>query len=257
MLNIQKPKKKLIVSYKNLSDELRILFRETYPEGDEYKEHIQKGYSAKGEPLFLVPLETDDTSYLVKFDMKVDTAEALEKEMFSSEDKSTDDDYNPMSETLDKDDDIPADHTEHVLNHGSYEEMMAEMTNDGKKKKGGSEFDDIRKELDEEFGDDDDEEEYKDDYADEGDDEDDEFEPTAEDLADIDSEFLADLANPASSKGSKTTKKTAVKKAATKTTKTTKTATKNTTKAAPKTTAKSTVKTSVKPTTKTATKKSK
>ena len=218
MLNLKKTKKRLIISFKNLNDDLRILFRDTYPDG--YKEYIQKAYKPDGEPLFVVPLETEDTSYLIKFDVKVDTlhAEDIEKEMFDIDDKAGDDDFTPMADEMDKDDDMSGNHTERVLNHGSYDSLMDEMTSDGKKKKAANNFDDIRNELKEEFGsDDDDVDEYRDSYTDDGDD-DDEEEPTAEDLAEIDEEFLSDIDEPKSAKGGKKgTKKAAAEKSATKT----------------------------------------
>ena len=42
MKNSQNKKKKLIVSYKNLSEDLLEKFKEAYPEG--YKDYIQKTY---------------------------------------------------------------------------------------------------------------------------------------------------------------------------------------------------------------------
>ena len=53
-------KKKLIISNENLSDELRELFKEAYPEG--HKDYMQKIVKPDGTPIFVVPLETEDTS---------------------------------------------------------------------------------------------------------------------------------------------------------------------------------------------------
>ncbi|MBR1517523.1 MAG: hypothetical protein IJ620_05215 [Bacteroidales bacterium] len=247
MIHYFKPKKKLIISYKNLSDDLKLLFKDAYPDG--YKEYIQTIRKPNGEPLFVVPLETDDTSYLVKFDAKIDTlqAEDLEKDIFGTEDKS-DDDYTPI-DTIEKDEGMGNDHTERVLNHGAYESMMDEMNSDGKKKKTHNKLDDLRNELKEEFGDDDDEDEdeYSDTYKDEDTDDEDDFEPSEEDLAAVEEEFLNDpttaLAEPKGKK--KTAAKTATKK----------TAAKPSSKTASKTTSKSTAKTSAK-TTSTKTKRS-
>lgn len=245
MINYKRTKKKLIISYKNLSDDLKLVFKDTYPDG--HKEYIQKITKPDGEPLFVVPMETEDTSYLIRVDMKIDTLQAkdLEKEMFDTEDKVMDDsEFAPMSEALDKDDDLSNNHTERVLNHGSYEGIMDEMTSEGgKRKKSLSERDEILNEMKEDFGDDDDdEEEYKDSYTDDDVDEDDDLEPSADDLAELEEELLEDI-NPSkkAAKGGrkKTTVKVAPKTTAKKTT--AKTATKTTAKAATKTAAKTTV----------------
>jgi hypothetical protein len=65
-------KKNLIVSYKNLSEELRQILKETYPEG--YRDYIQRFEKPNGDTIFVVPLETPDTMYMVKFDVVIDSA---------------------------------------------------------------------------------------------------------------------------------------------------------------------------------------
>ena len=95
-------KKNLIVSYKNLSDELKELFAETYPEG--YNAHLQRNVKPSGEPIFVVPLETDDTVYMVKFEVKIDTTLAdddLDKDLYG-DDIDKDEEFSPLSEALDK-----------------------------------------------------------------------------------------------------------------------------------------------------------
>ncbi|MBR1793631.1 MAG: hypothetical protein IJ764_08360 [Bacteroidales bacterium] len=225
MINYKRTKKKLIISYKNLSEDLKLFFKESYPDG--YKDYIQKITKPDGEPLFVVPMETEDTSYLIRFDLKIDTLQAkdLDKEMFDSDDKGDDTDFAPMSEALEKDDDLSGSHTERVLNHGSYDSLMDEMTDGGKKKKAINELDEIRNELKEEFNDED-EEEYKDSYTEE--DEEDDFEPTEEDLAEVEKDLLGEDSDKKS-----TTKATSKKKSTTKT---------SSKKTAPKATAKTTTK---------------
>ena len=61
-------KKNLIVSYKNLSDEMKEMFKERYPEG--YNDYLQRFEKPNGEVIFVVPMETEDTVYMVKFDVK-------------------------------------------------------------------------------------------------------------------------------------------------------------------------------------------
>lgn len=57
-------KKKVIVDYKNVPEEVLQLLAEKYPHG--YNKAIIKFQNAKGETVSAVPIETEDTSYLVK-----------------------------------------------------------------------------------------------------------------------------------------------------------------------------------------------
>jgi hypothetical protein len=57
-------KKKVIKSLENLSEELKELVREQYPNG--YEGSISRITNAKKEPIFVFPLETEDATYLVK-----------------------------------------------------------------------------------------------------------------------------------------------------------------------------------------------
>ena len=57
-------KKKIIKSYEKLSPELQNLLKETYPYG--YSNKLIRLSNAKNETFFAVPLETDDTTYMVK-----------------------------------------------------------------------------------------------------------------------------------------------------------------------------------------------
>jgi hypothetical protein len=57
-------KKRVIKSLENLSEDLRDLMREQYPNG--YEASITRITNAKKEPIFVFPLETDDSVYLVK-----------------------------------------------------------------------------------------------------------------------------------------------------------------------------------------------
>lgn len=57
-------KKKVIKSLENLSEELKDLLRDQYPNG--YESSITRITNAKREPIFVFPLETDDATYLVK-----------------------------------------------------------------------------------------------------------------------------------------------------------------------------------------------
>ncbi len=57
-------KKRLIKSLENLSEDLKDMMREQYPNG--YEASITRITNAKKEPIFVFPLETDDSVVLVK-----------------------------------------------------------------------------------------------------------------------------------------------------------------------------------------------
>jgi len=57
-------KKRVIKSLDNLTEDLRELLRQQFPNG--YESSITRISNAKNEPIFVFPLETDDAIYLVK-----------------------------------------------------------------------------------------------------------------------------------------------------------------------------------------------
>ena len=57
-------KKRVIKSLENLSDDLKELLRDQYPNG--YESSISRITNAKKEPIFVFPLESDDAIYLIK-----------------------------------------------------------------------------------------------------------------------------------------------------------------------------------------------
>lgn len=57
-------KKRVIKSLENLSEDLRDLMHDQYPNG--YEASITRIMNAKNEPIFVFPLETEDSVYLVK-----------------------------------------------------------------------------------------------------------------------------------------------------------------------------------------------
>jgi hypothetical protein len=189
-------KKNLIVSYKNLSEQLKELFMERYPDG--YKEHIQRFEKPNGEIIFVVPMETDDTVYMIKFDVKIDTTytdDDSEKDYFDEEVEKAETQFAPIQEALEKEEEDPT-HRERVVRHGSYDDTME----NGKKRtvEHGS-LGALGAELQEAFSDDNDDEEY-DDYDDKDErdstDPDDDYEPTDEELMDVDSEVFANAEIP-------------------------------------------------------------
>ena len=186
MSTIHKRKKNLIVSYKNLSDDLKELFKEAYPEG--YNNYITKFVKPNGEAIFVVPFETDETAYMVKFDVKVDTlGEDLDKALFDDDgdEAGEENEFDTLTETREKEEGI-VNHREEHLRHGDFEDVLTE----DKKKKATLGVD--KEGLKEAFADDEEADEL-DSYDRLDDDEvseDDDFEPSDDDLRAIDDEFL-------------------------------------------------------------------
>ncbi|MGX8712907.1 MAG: hypothetical protein ACSW8I_04375 [bacterium] len=186
MATTKKHKKNLIVSYKNLSDELKGLLKETYPDG--YDDYMQRFVKPNGETIFVVPFETHDTAYMVKFEVKIDTlGEDLDKALFDDDEgESKDEEFAPLSEALEKEEVDPT-HKERVLRHGDFETNLEEDEKRKKKLSLGINKEEIRAA----FGDDDAEE--LDSYEKIGDDDepnDDDFEPSDEDIRNIEEEYL-------------------------------------------------------------------
>ena len=176
MATTKKRKKNLIVSYKNLSEDLKEMFKETYPDG--YNNYLQRFVKPNGETIFVVPFETDDTCYMVKFEVRIDP---LGKE----------DEFAPLSEALEKEE-IDPTHKERVLRHGDFETNLEEDEKRKKKLSLGINKEEIRAA----FGDEDVEE--LDSYEKIGDDDepdDDDFEPSDEDIRGIEEEYF-DAENP-------------------------------------------------------------
>ena len=63
-------KKRLVVSFNNLSLDLQEQVKALYPLG--YTDAMMRIDKPNGDFFFAVPFETDDTSYLVKIDVKID-----------------------------------------------------------------------------------------------------------------------------------------------------------------------------------------
>ncbi len=183
----QNRKKNLIISYKNLTEELKKLFKEAYPEG--YKDYLQKTIKPNGEPIFVVPLETEDTNYMIKFDVKIDTTlvdDELDKDPYEDEAGQDDGEYAPLSEAIDKEE---GNNTIRTLQHGAYEDTFD--VKDDKKS-----FELATADMEEAFGDtsdgsEDDLDRYLDgEEDDEEGDEDDEMEPDDDELLDIESMLI-------------------------------------------------------------------
>ena len=86
-------KKRVIKSLDNLSQDLLELLKRQYPNG--YEESITRIATPKKEPMFVFPLETDDSVYLVKVPMTKNSdggydLDKGEEEEFSSSSDSDD-----------------------------------------------------------------------------------------------------------------------------------------------------------------------
>lgn len=187
MATTKKHKKNLIVSYKNLTEDLKEKFKEAYPDG--YNNYLQRFTKPNGDTIFVVPFETEDTCYMVKFDVVIDTlGEDLDKALFDDDDDSgKEDEFAPLSEALEKEE-IDPSHKERVLRHGDFETNLEEDEKRKQKLSLGINKEEIRAA----FGDDDDVDEL-DSYEKIGDDDepsDDDFEPSDEDLRGIEEEYL-------------------------------------------------------------------
>ena len=68
-----KTKKRLIISYHNLSEELQEKLRQQYP--NVYTESMIRIDKGQGNFFYAVVLETEDINYLVKVDVKIDDIE--------------------------------------------------------------------------------------------------------------------------------------------------------------------------------------
>lgn len=191
MATTKKHKKNLIVSYKNLSEELKAAFKEAYPDG--YERYLQRFTKPNGEVIFVVPFDTADTCYMIKFEVVIDTlGEDLDKALFDDDDDNgKEDEFAPLSEVLEKEEVDPA-HKERVLRHGDFETNLEEDEKRKKKLSLGINKEEIRAA----FGDDNDVEEL-DSYEKIGDDEpsDDDIEPSDEDIRGIEEEYF-DAENP-------------------------------------------------------------
>lgn len=184
MTTTKRHKKNLIVSYKNLTSDLLEKFKEAYPEG--YDSHITKFVKPNGEPIFVVPFETKEVSYMVKFDMKIDPlGEDLDKALFDEdgEEEKEEDTFAPLSEALEKEE-ADTSHRERHLRHGDFADALSEEA----KQKATLGID--KEGLKAAFADEEEAEEL-DSYEKLGDeDSDDEMEPSDEELRNIEVEYL-------------------------------------------------------------------
>lgn len=93
-------KKRVIVDYKNITNELLTLLTDKYPYG--FDDFVIRFKNAKGEMVNAVPLETEDTKYLVKMSVQLDKrVEAFLDD--DDADDSADDDLTVPTDGIDED----------------------------------------------------------------------------------------------------------------------------------------------------------
>ncbi|MDD3567464.1 MAG: hypothetical protein PHT92_03600 [Bacteroidales bacterium] len=104
-------KKKLVISYKNLSPELIALVKKKYPHG--YHDHVIKVTKPNNDFFYAITLDTDEASYLIKVNVKIDTKpkdDDDEKGFFSDSDSiGTDEDSFPDEVEDEQDEDYSDD----------------------------------------------------------------------------------------------------------------------------------------------------
>jgi hypothetical protein len=94
-------KKRIVTSMDKITPEIRKLIAETYPFG--WKNNVIRINKPSGEFFHAIPLNTPETAYLIKVQVKVDSKTDLEKEEqkgFSSDSEADDGDH-----TIDSGDD--------------------------------------------------------------------------------------------------------------------------------------------------------
>lgn len=101
-------KKRLVASFNNLSPELQEKVRELYPNG--FSDAMMRVDKPNGDFFYAVPFETDEISYLVKIDVKIDdmSDEDDDKDYYDDDLKGADElaDDNSQQEEKMSDDDI-------------------------------------------------------------------------------------------------------------------------------------------------------
>ena len=102
----QNTKKRVAISYKNLSPELLEEVKKKYPYG--WTDHMIRIDKSPTDFFYAIMLETEDTSYLIKVDVKVDAAGQIEededKEYCDDEIKGADDIADSSEESEEMDD---------------------------------------------------------------------------------------------------------------------------------------------------------
>ncbi|MBN1338505.1 MAG: hypothetical protein JXA03_04230 [Bacteroidales bacterium] len=103
-------KKKIVTSMEKISQELKERIYELYPDG--WSNHVKRITKPTGDFFYAITVDTDDSTYLVKVPVKIDSKSDLEKEEeqqsygdnHSSEDTSSGETEAESSDDKDEDD---------------------------------------------------------------------------------------------------------------------------------------------------------
>lgn len=80
-------RKKHVISYENMSEQLSALFTEKYPKGfNDYLPDLTKYTKPDGTPFYAVTIETPTDIYLVKIKVKTDDIDDIERWLEGEED---------------------------------------------------------------------------------------------------------------------------------------------------------------------------
>lgn len=84
-----KPKKRSVVRYENMSAELAAAFEEKYPKGfSDYFPDLTKYDLPNGTSFYAVTMETEDAVYLVKINVRTDDASEIAKWLEDEDDSN-------------------------------------------------------------------------------------------------------------------------------------------------------------------------
>ena len=97
-------KKRLVTSFNNLSAELQQAVKELYPRG--FTEVMTRIDKPNGDFFYVVPFETEEISYLVKIDVKIDEVgdDGVDDDFFGEDDLKGADDLQEEANQLADDD---------------------------------------------------------------------------------------------------------------------------------------------------------
>lgn len=93
---------RVIKSLENLTPELKKLLKKRYPDG--FEDSIMRITNAKNEPIFVVPLETEDTNYLIKIAVVQNSEGEYDLDVDDSADSDDDPEFGMDDDDMDYDD---------------------------------------------------------------------------------------------------------------------------------------------------------
>ncbi|MCH5329889.1 MAG: hypothetical protein J1E04_02900 [Alistipes sp.] len=102
----QTEKKHLVASFNNLAPELQDKLKELYPAG--FADAMMRVDKPNGDFFYVVPFETDEVSYMVKIDVKIDdlSEDDDDKDYYDDEITGADDLQEEQSQTEELTDDV-------------------------------------------------------------------------------------------------------------------------------------------------------